>query len=145
MALALAAYLGCAAPQTGDLLTLTPGLTPEVSLEQVPFHPQEHDQCGPAALAMVLNELTINSLKHGALGQDGGTVELSWRSIDEGDGPRTTIEWIEQGGPPVEPPERVGMGLELINGLMKTELNGRARLEFPPDGAHHQLELDVTA
>jgi hypothetical protein len=45
---------GCATPQT-DRLLAAPGDRPDrVELDDVPFHPQERDQCGPASLAMVL-------------------------------------------------------------------------------------------
>jgi tetratricopeptide (TPR) repeat protein len=46
----------CAAPQTRQLQALTPaGLPQKFELPQVPFFPQEAFQCGPAALATVLN------------------------------------------------------------------------------------------
>lgn len=48
---------GCATPQTQALLK-SPGkhLPQQVELSKVPFYPQETHQCGPASLAMVLNE-----------------------------------------------------------------------------------------
>ena len=48
---------GCAAtPQTHDLLARPPAdLPPRVELAATPFWPQERYQCGPAALATVLN------------------------------------------------------------------------------------------
>ena len=46
---------GCAAPQTARLdRDPPPDLPPSVELEEVPFHPQQRWQCGPAALATVL-------------------------------------------------------------------------------------------
>ena len=53
-AMMLAALAGCA---TGPRLA-TPGemgVSEQVHLEDVPFHPQREYQCGPAALAMALN------------------------------------------------------------------------------------------
>ncbi len=48
---------GCAAPQAGALLGAGPvDLPPRAVLADVPFHPQEDFQCGPAALAMVLGQ-----------------------------------------------------------------------------------------
>jgi hypothetical protein len=47
---------GCATPQTHALLKLNPNHLPQrVELTDVPFYPQEAHQCGPAALATVLN------------------------------------------------------------------------------------------
>jgi len=54
----LALLVGCAglAPQTTQLrYTLPPELHEYVELKQVPFFPQSEYQCGPAALATVLN------------------------------------------------------------------------------------------
>lgn len=46
---------GCAKPPTPNLSALDSSLAPRVSLTTVPFHPQtERDDCGPAALAMML-------------------------------------------------------------------------------------------
>ncbi|MEQ1813524.1 MAG: PA2778 family cysteine peptidase [Candidatus Nitrotoga sp.] len=47
---------GCATPQTQQLLHAPPkDLPAHVELTDVPFYPQDTHQCGPAALAMVLN------------------------------------------------------------------------------------------
>jgi hypothetical protein len=55
---------GCAAlftpPQTAALLAAPPpGLPAQVERAAVPFFPQERDHCGPAALAMALNDVGI--------------------------------------------------------------------------------------
>jgi tetratricopeptide (TPR) repeat protein len=47
---------GCATPQTQQILQAFPSKLPvQIELTQVPFFPQDKHQCGPAALAMVLN------------------------------------------------------------------------------------------
>ena len=43
------------APQTRQLLTLPGALPPHIELQATPFFPQQQYQCGPAALATVLN------------------------------------------------------------------------------------------
>jgi Tetratricopeptide repeat/Peptidase_C39 like family len=58
----LAALGGCASlfPQTASLRqTLAPELHGRVELKGVPFFPQSEYQCGPAALATVLNEAGV--------------------------------------------------------------------------------------
>ena len=59
LALALFA-LACATPQTEAALRTAGGLPEQVALE-VPFHPQEAYQCGPAALAMALGWSGVES------------------------------------------------------------------------------------
>ncbi len=53
-ALAAAALLGCATPQTTALLRGAPPIPERAEVAGVPFHPQEAHQCGPAALATAL-------------------------------------------------------------------------------------------
>ncbi len=53
--LLVALLTGCATPQTRQLLASADAWPPTVELSTVPFFPQEDYQCGPAALATVLN------------------------------------------------------------------------------------------
>jgi len=63
LALALLLVAGCAAtPQSRELLEARPsGLPARVEIERVPFFPQTRYQCGPAALATVLNDQGIET------------------------------------------------------------------------------------
>jgi two-component sensor histidine kinase len=91
-------------------------------------------------MAMVLHELMINSVKHGALSVPAGRVKLEWRVVDSGDGSQAlTLRWRESGGPPVPADCNRGVGIELIEGLVRTELRGDVRLSFPRDGADHVI------
>ena len=58
--LLLLALAGCATPQTERLLETAPAFPRPVELTAVPFFPQEAYQCGPAALATVLNHAGLN-------------------------------------------------------------------------------------
>ncbi|TDY03974.1 PA2778 family cysteine peptidase [Thiohalophilus thiocyanatoxydans] len=53
---------GCAGtPQSDRLLDAPPAdISPAVELNEVPFHPQEAYQCGPASLAMLANWQAVN-------------------------------------------------------------------------------------
>ena len=63
------------------------------------------------SLAMVIHELATNSMKHGALSADAGTLDIS-SSTDESD---LTLVWAETGGPAVErPAEMSGFGSKMI-------------------------------
>ena len=86
------------------------------------------DSCVPLTLA--LHELATNANKYGALSVAEGRVELVW-TIGEGEGALLRLAWRELGGPPVTPPERRGMGTQLLKqqrGLDEVELS------FLPDG-----------
>jgi two-component sensor histidine kinase len=65
-------------------------------------------------IGLVLHELGTNAAKYGALSTPRGRVNLSW-VVDGPDGAQDLeIEWREQGGPLVQPPERQGFGSTLI-------------------------------
>jgi len=51
---------GCATPQTNRLIKSSAVPTPVAELTAVPFFPQEAHQCGPAALATVLDSSGLN-------------------------------------------------------------------------------------
>lgn len=56
----LMALGGCATPQTKRLVESAPSLPQQAELTTVPFFAQETYQCGPAALATVLNNSGLN-------------------------------------------------------------------------------------
>ena len=67
------------------------------------------DACVPLSLA--LHELSTNAAKHGALTVPEGRVVLTWEC---GEGGMLTIDWREEGGPPVPEVRRTGMGTQLL-------------------------------
>lgn len=86
------------------------------------------------SVALAVHELCTNASKYGSLSVDGGAVRLQWR-IDTVDGARRlTLEWREEGGPPVVPPVTRGFGSRLIERGLFTDLSGRATLDFDPAG-----------
>ena len=60
LVLLLVTLAGCATPQTERLLESAAAFPRPVELTAVPFFPQEAYQCGPAALATVLNGSGLN-------------------------------------------------------------------------------------
>ena len=93
-------------------------------------------QAGP--LAMVFQELITNACKHGALASAEGTVALSWRIEPNG---RLVIDWIESLPAAAGPVRRGrGQGLSLIEGLVKSDLQGASRFAFEPTGLRCRIE-----
>jgi two-component system CheB/CheR fusion protein len=86
-------------------------------------------------LGLVLHELATNAAKYGALSLPAGKVTLSWR-VEPGTPQRClVIEWTEQGGPAVTPPERRGFGSVLI------ENSGKVEQYFEPGGLRCAIEM----
>lgn len=85
------------------------------------------------SLAMIVHELCTNAIKYGALSNDTGRVGIDWSIEEVGDKRRLTLQWREEGGPPVEKPERSGFGTRLIaRGLSSEE--GSVDMDFRKDG-----------
>lgn len=92
------------------------------------------------ALSMALHELCTNAVKYGALSNDVGTVDVSWR-VSEG---RTLhLHWIETGGPPVTSPSKLGVGSTMIERALASELGGTAELRFEESGLQCLIEAPL--
>ena len=96
------------------------------------------------ALTLMLHELATNAAKYGALSEASGVVDVSW-SLAASEQPAVRLHWSERGGPPVTPPSRKGFGHTLIERSVRYELDGSARLSFPPDGLQAEFSFPVTA
>nr|USU32369.1 HAMP domain-containing protein [Methylobacterium sp. OTU13CASTA1] len=98
------------------------------------------------ALGMTLHELTTNAAKYGALSDEAGRVDITWRvATTEGGARRLAMEWCESGGPPVAVPGRRGFGTRLINGGIGHELGGTVHLEFDAAGLHCVMDVPLDA
>jgi two-component sensor histidine kinase len=93
-------------------------------------------------LCMAMHELATNASKHGALSNGTGRVTVRARADGEVS-PALLIEWMETGGPAVSPVERRGLGLSLIEGLVRHELGGRAQSRFAPEGVTWELWIPL--
>ena len=92
---------------------------------------------------LAMHELAINAAKYGALSQESGRVSIDW-SIHRQDSERILrLLWSESGGPPVRPPERTGFGTTLIERSIAHELDGRATLDYRPEGLHCELQFPL--
>lgn len=89
------------------------------------------------AVAMGIHELATNAVKHGALSDKGGRVEIAWH-VAAG---HLHFAWREHGGPPVQTPTRRGFGLRVIEASFRHQLHGTVALTFAPSG--FACEVDV--
>jgi len=87
------------------------------------------------SMTLILHELATNAAKYGALGKDGGSVDLTWTAQRAGDSAlHLTIRWAERDGPPVEEPRRRGFGSRLIARLMTAEQDGSSVIDYAAGG-----------
>lgn len=89
-------------------------------------------------LAMVVHELATNSVKHGALSADTGTLDVT-STADERD---IFIVWAENGGPTVHrAPEMAGFGSKLISRSLAHQFDGALSYDWQPTGLVVTLRL----
>ncbi len=94
-------------------------------------------------LSMVVHELATNAAKYGALSVPEGALEVAWR-LEDSATPSLSLEWRENGGPPVQAPERRGFGSTLIERAVSYELGGSARIEYAAKGARCRIEFPLS-
>lgn len=86
------------------------------------------------ALSMVVNELTTNAVKYGALSHEPGYVEIGW-VLETREGEAVLkLHWQEVDGPAVVPPDAEGFGTTLIQRSIQYELGGEVRLHYAETG-----------
>ncbi|MEL6877862.1 MAG: PAS domain-containing protein, partial [Pseudomonadota bacterium] len=70
-------------------------------------------------VGLILHELAANATKHGAWTAEQGKVTVNWRAADDRAG--LIVEWIEEGGPQVDPAAiTAGTGTAIVDRLLTT-------------------------
>jgi PAS domain S-box-containing protein len=87
-------------------------------------------------LSLALHELATNAVKHGALSEPGGCVDITWQHTEDNG---FVFDWREHGGPAVTPPTRTGFGTRLIERIVGPYFDGKATLGFEPGGVTFRL------
>lgn len=122
-----------------DLLRaeLSPYMTPSSSIE---LHGPSIwlDARAFSVMALVLHEMSTNAAKYGALSKTGGTLNIAWKLLKNGD---CEIEWAESGGPLVRPPTRLGFGTALIDRSIPYDLGGTSEIDYASDGVAARFTL----
>lgn len=88
------------------------------------------------SMALLLNELATNAVKHGALIYDRGAVTVVWGHEDGPDGNRLFhLRWEETGaGNAIAEPERTRFGTLLMERSVRNNLGGRIERRWDSDG-----------
>ncbi|WP_434591323.1 PAS domain S-box protein [Pseudomonas sp. R4-83] len=94
-------------------------------------------------LTMTLNELAINALKYGAMSTERGTLSVRWSVQPKPNGALLSLDWREQGGPPVFTPEREGLGSRLMKRCIERDLGGSFELDFSREGVRCRFSFTL--
>jgi len=96
------------------------------------------------ALELVFHELVTNAVKYGALSNGSGTISVNWKRENKFDGTHAQIEWIENGGPPIDTKGGAGFGSMLIESSIAHDLAGKVKMQFEPTGLHCIIDFPIT-
>ena len=93
------------------------------------------------SFAMIVHELTTNSMKHGALGDSKGSIEVKWTFASEDAGSDIVFDWVESGRRRTSRVVRHGLGYMII-GVNGAPLVGHTpKLEMSDHGLRYSLRL----
>ncbi|WP_264598741.1 sensor histidine kinase [Rhodoblastus acidophilus] len=91
------------------------------------------------ALGLVLHELGVNAVKHGAWSVEGGSVSCLWAIENQ----TFRLEWSESGISGLAAPTRKGFGAQLVNRFVAYDLKGEARQIWRPEGLLYVLKAPI--
>jgi PAS domain S-box-containing protein len=95
------------------------------------------------ALAIAFHELATNAVKYGSLSVPEGHILLSWQ---ETGAPRFPLKlcWQERGGPLLmKGPSRRGMGMRMLDALLRRQLGGLVALDWTPTGLVCNIQIPL--
>ena len=96
-------------------------------------------------LSLAIHELASNAVRHGALREPSGRVDVTW-SLREG-GPERWLDvrWRETHAPrdDWQPPRRRGFGTALVEERIPYELEGKGHLRMSADGTEAHISFPL--
>lgn len=90
-------------------------------------------------VALALNELATNAIKHGALAGPEGWIDFGWTTAAR----EVVLTWSETSPRPVEPPSHTGLGTRLLADAAAKVPGGRLRQEFAPSGLQVEIRFEA--
>lgn len=84
-------------------------------------------------ISLLLHEMTTNAVKHGALSDNGVSLDVCWFEDDAG----VTLTWTETLVEKIDAPENRGFGFALIERALPYECDGHSFIDF----RDHELEI----
>ena len=94
-------------------------------------------------LGLVFHEMATNAAKYGALSVPEGRLAVTWSIDRTADPTRLTIEWREQGGPPVRAPARAGFGSRLIERTIRSKPDAHYEIGYPREGLYARFDMPL--
>ena len=96
-----------------------------------------------APVSMALHELTMNTLRHGALVEPDGRLDVAWQVEDGSTGRSFWWDWSEHDGPLIATPPREEFGSLLLNKVLAAQ--AEVNVAFEVDGLRVSVRLPLPA
>ncbi|GGD93557.1 signal transduction histidine kinase [Tsuneonella deserti] len=108
----------------------------------------EHVRSEPNAISAVgltLHELAANASKYGALSNETGTIDVTWKHVSDKHGRQAlVVSWKERGGPPISgEPEMTGTGFNISSALL-SHSRGVIEPVWEADGLRVEISLPLS-
>jgi two-component sensor histidine kinase len=95
------------------------------------------------SLSLALNELITNSIKYGAL-SDNGAVLITWDPGEREDGRPFSFTWTETGVAILEKPSREGFGTKVLMQFVPSTFQGKASMDFGENCFAYRITAPAT-
>lgn len=96
------------------------------------------------SLSMAFHELCTNAAKYGALSNETGRIEISWKVRETGAESFLELRWEETGGPTVVAPRQKGFGSRLLERALRREFDAQVTLAFNASGVACDISVPLT-
>lgn len=91
--------------------------------------------------ALVLHEILVNAVEHGALSTPSGTLTVDWHHEPD----NLSIDFTERGGPPPELRRSEAFGLAIADSVATKQLHGKLERDWRQAGLHSRLTMPCVA
>jgi len=92
-------------------------------------------------LGMAIHELTANSVKHGSLSAERGSVTVTWGLEPAGGSKTLHLDWVERGGPGVVAPSRQGYGARVLERVLGGQVGATVIPNYDPQGLEMAIAI----
>jgi two-component system, chemotaxis family, CheB/CheR fusion protein len=94
-------------------------------------------------IGLALHELTANAVRHGALKDKQGRLDISWRVQPDQRPPHLSLTWKESGVARLLKPSRKGFGRDLIEQALASTSGAKTELRFGDDGLVCRIDMPL--
>lgn len=94
--------------------------------------------------ALIIHELAVNAVKHGALSLPSGRVEVECKTEAQQEEDLFTFVWRERNGPPVEVSDRKGFGTTILDSAAR-QFSDHVSIDYAPSGLVYMLQARMSA